>query len=885
MAQPSTLHLLIVEDVLEDVELILLALESATMEFTYDTADTGNVCQQLLQTQVYDAVLSDYRLPELNGFRALSLLQQSQQEIPFILVTGTLGEEAAVECIKSGMTDYVLKDRLFRLPTVLERALQEVELRRQQQAATIRIQQQAQRETIINRIVQAMRETLVLDEVLQTTVDQLHQVLQVSRCLIFQPDPSHQMRAKYVSEATVKGESLLGVYCDFYRYYHELLSEGQQVVFSKIDRSCAPEIQQSAKECNIGASLIMPLLYQQVYLGGISLHQCDRPRQWTDDEIALVKAIADQCAIAIHQVELYQQAQNEITERKRVESALRKSEQRFRALIENASDMIIILDAHYILRYVSPSAKRILGYGLKEAIGKSVFDFIHPDDVPLVTQLLNQVIANPGVSQPSVEYRVRHQNDSWCIAEAVATNLLDHSAVEGIVVNCHDITERKIAEDQLRYDAFHNPLTGLPNRELFMDRLEQAIKRSQRQDNCKFAVLFLDLDRFKVVNDSLGHLVGDRLLVVVARRLEQCLRSVDTAARLGGDEFVILLEDIADIDDATQVANRIHQELIQPIVLDEQEIFITASIGIALSAEIYDQPDHLLRDADAAMYCAKARGKACYVVFDTSMHLQARQRLQVENDLRRAVERQELVAHYQPIVSLQTNQICGFEALVRWQHPSRGLVFPGDFILIAEETGLIVAIDQWLLHQACQQLHFWQQRFATNPPLTMGVNLSGKQFSQPDLIQKIDQVLQDTGIDGRCLNLEITESALIENAELAAVMLKELKERQIQIYIDDFGTGYSSLSYLHHFPIDTLKIDRSFVSRLGVEGEKDEIVRAIINLGLNLRLNIVAEGVETAEQMQQLKAFGCHYGQGYWFSRPVDDQTITSLMSKQIGIS
>ncbi|GAB4229744.1 MAG: EAL domain-containing protein [Elainellaceae cyanobacterium] len=748
LSSTSTLHLLILEDSPADVELIVLTLETAGIAFTYDTVDTEAAFQQHLQRNRYNIILSDYRLPGFNGLRAFEILQ-SLQDIPFILITGSLGEESAVECIKRGMTDYVLKDRLFRLPTVVERALQEHQLRCQQRAAIAQIEQQAWRETIINQIVQAMRQTLVLQEVLQTTVDQLHEALQLSRCLIFLLSTDHAMRSHYVSQATSEAQDFIGIQCPLYPYYQSILAQDQPVVLRDADEDLLPELHDIAKEYEIRALIIMPLFYQQSYLGVICLHQCDRPRNWTENEVALVQAVADQCAIAIHQSKLYYQAQMELTERKKMEA-------------------------------------------------------------------------------------------------------------------------------QLRYSAFHDALTGLPNRSLFMDRLEHALNLTQRrvtrqrnQHLYQFAVLFLDLDRFKVINDSLGHVVGDQLLKQVAERLSQCLRTGDTVARLGGDEFVVLLEDIAGVHEAIDVAQRIHQQLKPPCLLGGQEVFIGVSIGIALSSDHYSHASQLLRDADTAMYRAKNRGRGCHEVFNASMHAQAMRRLQLESDLQRAVERQEFWICYQPIVALTTNKIQGFEALVRWQHPDQGLISPGEFIPIAEETGLIMPIGLWVLRAACQQLHLWHEAHPEYAHLTMNVNLSAKQFSQPDLIAQIDQVLADVKLNARFLKLEITESVLIENSETAFRILQQLQDRAIEVCIDDFGTGYSSLSYLHRFPINTLKIDRSFIAQLATASEHNtEIVKAIIHLGLNLGLGVVAEGIETAEQLSFLQASSCQYGQGYWFTTP-----------------
>lgn len=444
-----------------------------------------------------------------------------------------------------------------------------------------------------------------------------------------------------------------------------------------------------------------------------------------------------------------------------------------------------------------------------------------------------------------------------------------------------EVIERKIAEAKLIHDAFHDSLTDLPNRALFIERLGRVIERTKRLKNYFFAVLFLDLDRFKVVNDSLGHSLGDQLLIGFARRLEIYLRSIDTVARLGGDEFVILLDDIKDIKDATQIADRIQKELTLPFNLSGYEVFITTSIGIALSTTGYDQPEEILRDADTVMYRAKALGKARYEVFDKDMHARAVTLLQLENDLRRALDRQELQVHYQPVVSLKTGRINGFEALVRWQHPQRGLVSPAEFVPIAEETGLIVPIGYWVLREACRQISAWQECYQVTSPLTISVNFSGKQFSQPDLIKQILQILQETALDGKSLKLEITESVLIENAESAAAMFLQLKSLGVQVDIDDFGTGYSSLSYLHRFPIDGLKIDRSFVSRMGVNNENSEIVKTIMTMAHNLDMSVVAEGIETAEQLTQLRALQCEYGQGYFFSKPLNPEAAAAFIAKE----
>src|SRR5215210_6248079 len=434
-------------------------------------------------------------------------------------------------------------------------------------------------------------------------------------------------------------------------------------------------------------------------------------------------------------------------------------------------------------------------------------------------------------------------------------------------------------KDHFRHAAFHDSLTGLPNRAMFTELLKAEIESSNRRDNHMFAVLFLDLDRFKNINDSLGHTHGDLLLVAFAERLERTLRPVDTLARFGGDEFAILLSGMTDSTDAVRVAQRIQDELSQPFVLDKNSAFATASIGIALSSSGYDRPEDILRDADTAMYRAKENGKARYEVFDHGMHARAVSRLQLESDLRQAIERNEVCVYYQPIISLQTGRLHGFEALVRWNHPRRGLVSPVDFIPVAEETGLIVPIGQWVLNEACAQVRQWQIDSPVHRSLSLSVNLSARQVAQPDLLERIKEALAASKLNPHCLKLEITESVVMENAEAAALMFKQLRLLGVQLSIDDFGTGYSSLSYLHRFPLNYLKIDRSFVMRLTTEND-NAIVRTISTLARNLGMEVIAEGIETDEQYQQLKMLGCEYGQGYLFSRPVDKSAVLHLLTQ-----
>jgi diguanylate cyclase (GGDEF)-like protein len=452
----------------------------------------------------------------------------------------------------------------------------------------------------------------------------------------------------------------------------------------------------------------------------------------------------------------------------------------------------------------------------------------------------------------------------------------------GVVAIIHDVTERKRAEEQLQHSAFHDSLTGLPNRALFLDRLERLIKHTQRQPSYVFAVLFLDLDRFKVVNDSLGHAIGDDLLIAIGHRLEACLREGDSVARLGGDEFAILLDDVRDIDEATRVTDRILRELSAPFFLRGHEVFTTSSIGVALSASSYLRSGDLVRDADTAMYRAKTAGRGRYEVFDRSMHLEAVGQLKIETDLRHAADRGELLLHYQPIVSLEAGDINGFEALVRWQHPQHGLLQPADFIPLAEETGMIVDIGWWVLRAACTQVRQWRAAFPQHDQLSISVNLSSRQFAQPDLVEQIDRILAETGCPAAALKLEITESVVMHDAPQAAEMLRALKRRGIGLCIDDFGTGYSSLSYLKSFPIDTLKIDRSFMAQAGDQGSSVDLIETIVGLSRILGLKAVAEGVETPAQLELVRRVGAHYAQGFHFAAPLPVAACAGLLRQHL---
>src|SRR5215211_9473224 len=521
---------------------------------------------------------------------------------------------------------------------------------------------------------------------------------------------------------------------------------------------------------------------------------------WTLLSVSVVHDEEDEPLYFICQIQ-------DVSERKKVEKVIIESEERFRSLVQYSSDIITILDTDGTVHYVSPAVERVTGYKPEEQVGTNAFGSVHPDDREQALNTFAEVLKRPGL-HPPLEFRVPHKDGSWRYLEHVVNNLVDDPAVRGVVVNSWDVTARKALVEQLSYQAFHDLLTGLPNRALFMDRLEQALSRAKRRGS-NVVVLFTDLDNFKVINDSLGHKAGDQLLIAVAERLKACLRPEDTAARLGGDEFTILVEDIASVGEAVQISERIADILRPPFTLEEQEVFATVSTGLALNSTAQEQPADLLRYADLAMYRAKRRGKARYEVFEPSMDAGAVERLMLETGLRRALVRQEFRVYYQPILALENNKIAGVEALVRWEHPQRGLLLPEEFVSIAEETGLIVRIGQWVLREAGKQARIWRERYPGTPPLTISVNLSTREFFHPELVA---EVLDESDIDPASLQLEITEGSMTNNGtSWADRTLRNLKRMGVQLAIDDFGLGYSSLSYLKRFPVDFLKIDRSLL--------------------------------------------------------------------------
>ncbi len=711
MSEP--LNVLMVEDSEIDAILIIRELRRGGFEPIWERVQTVEELHTALNSHTWDVIISDYRLPGFNAPMALEIAKQSQKDIPFILVSGTIGEVSAVEMMKAGAHDYVMKDNLSRLPVAVRRELRDAQVRAERQQA---------------------------QNLLQTLASNIPGII--------------------------------------FSFVHHL---NDSIVFEYISFGCLKLLELTPDQ-----------ILENAYL----------------------------CLAQIH-----------IDDRAGCYAAAKQSAQTLNPFF-------------YEWRLVTPSGK------------------------------LKWV-------QASARSECRENGDIvW----------------HGVLL---DVSDRKHAQELIIHNALHDPLTDLPNRSLLVERLELSINRAKRVENYRYAVLFLDLDRFKVINDSLGHLAGDQLLKSIAQKLKNHLRDVDLVARIGGDEFVILLEDISGIEKAIQITERILADFQTALILNDSEVVISTSIGIVLGTKDYSHASDLLRDADIAMYRAKAEDRSSYKIFDIEMHTQAVNRLTLETDIRKAIEREEFVIYYQPIVDilgdaydgqhqrfsresqLQPVRLIGFEALVRWQHPTRGFLLPEEFVPIAEETGLIVQIDRWMFYKACQQLASWKAKFASHFPLKMSINLSAQDIRQASLIDGITQTLAQTGLEGDSIALEITESMLIENISKTIDLLTQLKERKIQISIDDFGSGYSSLNYLHRLPADNLKIDRSFVSQMQEGNRNYQVVSTIIALSNQLGLGVIAEGIETLQQLQWLQQLGCECGQGYVFSKPLSHETAEALVANK----
>jgi diguanylate cyclase (GGDEF)-like protein/PAS domain S-box-containing protein len=765
-------------------------------------------------------------MPGFSSEGVLRILEKMRPDVPCIIVSGRIGEEAAVAAMRAGAAGYVGKDHLQQLDTAISRALREAEDRRGRSMAEGQLR-------LLEQAVQDLAEGIVIAE-------------------------ADSGKIVFVN-----------------RGWYRMTGYAPEEIEGRPSAELGPPWTDKERLCRLCANPPVDINAQ----GVATTRRKDGTEYVLEWQVAPVR---DASGRATHLVSV----QRDVTERIRSEEALRVSEERYKVAVEGSNDGVWDWDLRSGKVYFSTRWRAMLGYGEGE-LEDSPEEWlrrIHPQDAMRVRAEID-VHLDGATPHFESEHRVLHREGTWrwMLVRGLAVRDASGRATR-IAGSMTDITQHKEAEEQLAHGALHDALTGLPNRVLLMDRLWHSLGRVRRYPRSLLAVLFIDLDRFKVINDSLGHGVGDRLLVHVARLLETCLRPGDTVARLGGDEFAMVLDDLRDSGEATRIATRIQKELQKPIAIEGREVFTTASIGIALAgggavAGAGTRPEELLRDADTAMYRAKALGKSRHIVFDSAMHDRAVALLQLETDLRRSVERNDFRVLYQPVVSLDSGRIEGFEALVRWQHPTRGLVMPSEFVPLAEETGLILHIGRWVLRQACTQMRRWLDLHRPRRPLSIGVNLSGRQFSQADLLDQIGEVLSDTGLSPESLHLEITETVLIENADLAAAMLAKLRAMDVRVSLDDFGTGYSSLSYLHRFKVDMLKIDKSFVDRMGAHGENVEIVGTIAALANNLGMSVIAEGVESVEQARLLWELKCSQAQGYLFSAPIEASQADRLLA------
>jgi diguanylate cyclase (GGDEF)-like protein/PAS domain S-box-containing protein len=828
--------------------------------------------------QKISLMLVDMQMPDLNGLELLRKISKEGYDIPAILVTAHGSEQVAVDAFRLGIQDYLKKPvEIDKLGDAITRALSQSRLVEQKENLAAQLRDQVSWLTALSNVGRSVTSTLNVNTVLKRIVEAGVYLTRADQGFIALADPESDrlfMRAvKNVDEQNI----------DTLRIPVKDSLVGKAIETSRPIRRTRAAREQGLKVSTgflVHSLIHVPIIYQERALGVLSVNNHIQSHNFTEKDEAVLTSLADYAAIAIENANSFEQAQQEINERKRIATALRVSEERYALAINGANDGIWDWDLKTDIIHYAPRWKSMLGYE-DEEIGDQPdewFSRIFKDDREH-TRLEISAYIRRRKSHFTNEHRMLHKDGSyrWVLCRGMAVWDEDGNAIR-MAGSISDITDRKIAEERLLHDAFHDPLTGLANKTLFFDRLSQALLRLKRNTDYNFAVLFMDLDRFKDINDSIGHLVGDHLLIQVAEMLSKGVRSVDTLARFGGDEFIILLDDIKDNQGVMRVADWIQEQFLNPIHVDDHEVFTSTSIGVVFSTPEYQAHEEIIRDADIAMYFAKNQGGERVEIFKPSMRQRVLKRLRLETDLRKAIGEGELRVHYQPIADLNSGNLVGVEALVRWQHPQRGLIYPGGFMPLAEETGIVIDIDRWVLRQACQQIHSWNQTFNPNPTLSVSVNISAKHIATPELRQYVEDVLEETGLASENLKLEITEFSLVDHSAITASAFSNLQNLGVQIQIDDFGIGYSSLGYLSSFPINALKIDRSFVGNIAEDTDQRNIVEAIIGLTERLDVNVIAEGVETHAQLDQLRQLGCPLGQGYLLSTPMDVPDVEELL-------
>jgi len=846
-------------------------------------AHTGKAGLELLRTNPVSLMLLDMQLPDFTGLDLLRQLSSDGRKIPTILFTAHGSLEIAIDAFRLGVQDYLTKPvDIDSLVTAIARALNETRLIQEKEQLTTRLKEQVTWLKVLGKVGQCVTSSLNLDEVLRRIVEVgVHLTHAEEGFLALLDNPGNQLYLRAVKNIDEQKSKTLRLPVN-----DSLV--GKVLQTRRPIRTMANPTDQSLKVSTgflVHGLLHVPLISRGQAFGVLTVDNQISRREFTEADENILLSLADYAAVAIENAHLFEQAQVELRERKRTEQALRESERRYELAARGANDGIWDWNLTANQIYYSSRWKAMLGYEENEISNSPSewFDRVHPDDLESLRLAISSHTS--GVTTHfEKEFRILHKDGSylWMLARGIAVQEQEAFA-NRMAGSLTDISLRAIADEKLLHDAFHDALTDLPNRALFVDRLSQVVEHSKRRGDHTFAVLFLDLDRFKDINDSMGHTVGDQVIVAVARLLAKGLRSMDTVARLGGDEFVIPVDDIKDAHAAVRVANWIQKALTTPLRIADHEILITASIGIVLSTIGYNQPEHVLRDADIAMYCAKSKGKARYEIFDPPMRERVIERLTLETELRQGIDRKELEVYYQPIVTLDEGQITGFEALLRWRHPTRGLLSPEKFLPVAEESGLIIPIDRWVIKEACRQLREWQNQIPQTKCLTVSINLSGKHISQPDIFPFLEKTLHQIGLDPTCLKIELTETSIIENNHNSTLVFEKLKAMGVQIQIDDFGVGYSSLGYLSKYPIDALKIDQSFVNQLDKNGNQLKIIQAIVNLTHRLGVDVIAEGIETNDQLSELKDLECKFGQGYLIYKPLDKAEVKFLLSEMVA--
>ena len=846
-------------------------------------ANDGKSALEIINRNNISLILLDLELPDMNGLDVLRRVARDGRRIPTIMITGHGSEKIAVEAFRLGVQDYLSKPiDTSALIEAMNRSLTQTRLRREKEQLTNQLKDQVSWLSSLVRVGRSITSTLDTDEVLRRIVAAGVELTHAQEGFLALHDEASgrlMLRAvKNIDEEKsrtmrlVVDDSLIGAVVQSGRSYRTFKTPDQPGL-----KVCTGYLVQSL--------LYVPVVSKDRVIGVLSVDNPTTNEPFSEDDEARLISLADYAAVALENASLYEQSQLELRERGKVEIALRESEERYVLAAQGANDGIWDWNLKTDNIYYSERWKSILGLvdnGLTDE-PQEWYNRVHPDDLERLQLDVSSHLAGKTPHFES-EHRILHAEGRylWVLSRGLAVRDQDGVAYR-ISGSLTDISDRKRAEEQLLHDALHDALTSLPNRALFLDRLRLTMERTKRWKDVGYAVLFLDLDRFKNVNDSLGHLVGDELLIAVADMLQVGLRATDTVARLGGDEFVILLEDVKENDAAIRVAEWINEQMKIEFTLNGHKVYITCSIGIVYSSKKYRSPEDVLRDADIAMYSAKAKGRDRYEIFEPSMRAKIADNLTMETEMRMALDSQAFLIHYQPIISLMTSQLTGFEALLRWRHPQRGMLNPHDFLGVAEDTGLINSIDRWVLAQACRQLKIWQEQYPLDPPLTMSVNLSGQNITRPDYVDFVQGVLDETGIESGCLKLEITENAIMEDNPHTLEVITRLRNLGVQLQIDDFGTGYSSLSYLSQFPVNALKIDKSFIQQMMNDSTRLKIVQAIVMLTHRLDVVVIAEGVESEEQMDQLKSLGCEYGQGFYISEPLDGVSVEEFLIQAVS--